>query len=120
VLSPGAKVDTYELNSGDMYFIPRAYPHHIDNILGDTAHRYLEGYFSEIRRDVETLSDRVHLARLLLHISALARGCVDMKFYLDTMDSRKPHEIKTPLIDTLKDIFQSFVGMLKHYLIESI
>ena len=26
VLSPGAKVDTYELGPGDMYFIPRAYP----------------------------------------------------------------------------------------------
>jgi len=32
VLSPGAKVDTYELAPGDMYFIPRAYPHHIENI----------------------------------------------------------------------------------------
>ena len=32
VLSPGAKVDTYELNPGDMYFIPKAYPHHIENI----------------------------------------------------------------------------------------
>src|SRR5271170_4731962 len=32
VLSPGAKVDTYELSPGDMYFIPRAYPHHIENI----------------------------------------------------------------------------------------
>ena len=32
VLSPGAKVDTYELNPGDMYFVPRAYPHHIENI----------------------------------------------------------------------------------------
>jgi hypothetical protein len=37
VLSPGAKVDTYELNSGDMYFIPRAYPHHIDMRLGSGA-----------------------------------------------------------------------------------
>ena len=32
VLSSGGKVDTYELNPGDMYFIPRAYPHHIENI----------------------------------------------------------------------------------------
>ena len=32
VLSPGAKVDTYELGPGDMYFIPRAYPHHIEDI----------------------------------------------------------------------------------------
>ena len=32
VLSPGATVDTFELSPGDMYFIPRAYPHHIENI----------------------------------------------------------------------------------------
>jgi oxalate decarboxylase len=32
VLSPGARVDTYELSPGDLYFIPRAYPHHIENI----------------------------------------------------------------------------------------
>jgi oxalate decarboxylase len=32
VLSPGASVDTYELAPGDVYFIPRAYPHHIEDI----------------------------------------------------------------------------------------
>ncbi len=32
VLSSSAEVDTYELSPGDMYFIPRAYPHHIENI----------------------------------------------------------------------------------------
>jgi oxalate decarboxylase len=32
VLSPGASVDTYELKPGDVYFIPRAYPHHIEDI----------------------------------------------------------------------------------------
>jgi len=32
VLSPGASVDTYELEPGDVYFIPRAYPHHIEDI----------------------------------------------------------------------------------------
>jgi oxalate decarboxylase len=32
VLSPGASVDTYELKPGDIYFIPRAYPHHIEDI----------------------------------------------------------------------------------------
>src|SRR5262245_39161303 len=32
VLSPGASVDTYELGAGDVYFIPRAYPHHIEDI----------------------------------------------------------------------------------------
>jgi oxalate decarboxylase len=32
VLSPGASVDTYELEPGDVYFIPRAYPHHIEDV----------------------------------------------------------------------------------------
>lgn len=32
VLSPGARVDTYELEPGDVYFIPPAYPHHIEDI----------------------------------------------------------------------------------------
>ncbi len=32
LLSPGAKVDTYILEAGDMYFIPKAYPHHIENL----------------------------------------------------------------------------------------
>lgn len=34
ILSPGASVDTYELEPGDMYFIPKAYPHHIENLDG--------------------------------------------------------------------------------------
>lgn len=34
ILSPDGKVDTYEMTAGDIYFIPRAYPHHIEN-LGD-------------------------------------------------------------------------------------
>lgn len=28
-------VETYELQPGDCYFIPRAYPHHIENLDGD-------------------------------------------------------------------------------------
>jgi len=32
VLSPDGDVDTYELKRGDVYFIPKAYPHHIENI----------------------------------------------------------------------------------------
>ena len=38
VRSPGAAVDTYLLGPGDVYFIPRAYPHHIENIGEDTIH----------------------------------------------------------------------------------
>jgi oxalate decarboxylase len=35
VVSPGGNVDTYLMQPGDMYSIPRAYPHHIENIAGD-------------------------------------------------------------------------------------
>ncbi|MEO6847429.1 MAG: cupin domain-containing protein [Chthoniobacterales bacterium] len=38
VLSSGGKVDTYELGPGDLYFIPRAYPHHIENIGSEEIH----------------------------------------------------------------------------------
>lgn len=34
ILSPRGKVDTYVMEAGDIYFIPKAYPHHIEN-LGD-------------------------------------------------------------------------------------
>jgi len=30
ILSPHGNVDTYEMNEGDLYFIPKAYPHHIE------------------------------------------------------------------------------------------
>lgn len=32
VQSPGGSSETYELEEGDIYFIPRAYPHHIENL----------------------------------------------------------------------------------------
>ncbi len=32
ILSPNGDVDTYEMNEGDLYFIPKAYPHHIENL----------------------------------------------------------------------------------------
>lgn len=38
LLSPGGKVDTYYLSPGDMYFIPQAYPHHIENLEGEETH----------------------------------------------------------------------------------
>lgn len=40
VQSPDATFDTYELQPGDIYFIPRAYPHHIENLDG-TEVRFL-------------------------------------------------------------------------------
>ena len=43
LLSPGASVDTYLLGPGDMYFIPKGYPHHIENIAdeGDSLPYFL-------------------------------------------------------------------------------
>lgn len=34
ILSPNGQVDTYEMNVGDIYYIPPAYPHHIENLTG--------------------------------------------------------------------------------------
>ena len=38
VRGPLSEVETYTLEAGDMYFIPRAYPHHIENLGDDTTH----------------------------------------------------------------------------------
>lgn len=32
ILSPSGTIDTYEMEKGDLYFIPKAYPHHIENL----------------------------------------------------------------------------------------
>ncbi len=32
ILSPSGKIDTYRMEEGDLYFIPKAYPHHIENL----------------------------------------------------------------------------------------
>lgn len=32
ILTPKGYVDTYEIREGDIYFIPKAYPHHIENM----------------------------------------------------------------------------------------
>jgi oxalate decarboxylase len=38
ILDPDGSRDTYELSRGDVYFIPPAYPHHIENIGEGTTH----------------------------------------------------------------------------------
>jgi oxalate decarboxylase len=38
ILSPSGKVDTYEMDEGDIYFIPKAYPHHIENLSQENLH----------------------------------------------------------------------------------
>lgn len=38
ILDPDGSTDTYVIGPGQTYFIPRAYPHHIENVGDDTAH----------------------------------------------------------------------------------
>lgn len=38
IISATGKVDTYVLETGDIYFIPKAYPHHIENLGNDDLH----------------------------------------------------------------------------------
>lgn len=38
IQSPDGSVETYEMNPGDIYFIPKAYPHHIENLTDGLLH----------------------------------------------------------------------------------
>lgn len=38
ILSPNGAVDTYIMEAGDLYFIPKAYPHHIENLGSSDLH----------------------------------------------------------------------------------
>lgn len=38
VLNPDGSIDTWQMGPGDVYFIPRAYPHHIEVLGGDEIH----------------------------------------------------------------------------------
>lgn len=38
IISPSGQVDTYCLQKGDIYFIPKAYPHHIENLENSELH----------------------------------------------------------------------------------
>lgn len=38
IMNPDGSLDTWTMTAGDMYFIPRAYPHHIENIGNDDWH----------------------------------------------------------------------------------
>lgn len=38
IMSPSGKIDTYEMEEGDLYFIPQAYPHHIENLTTSELH----------------------------------------------------------------------------------
>ena len=38
ILDPDGSFDTYELKAGDLYFVPKAYPHHIEDMGNDEFH----------------------------------------------------------------------------------
>lgn len=38
ILLPSGKIDTYKMQTGDIYFIPKAYPHHIENLQSSELH----------------------------------------------------------------------------------
>lgn len=51
ILSPSGVVDTYEMKGGDIYFIPKAYPHHIEN-LGDSPLHILIFFDQSMPQDI--------------------------------------------------------------------
>jgi oxalate decarboxylase len=53
ILSPDGdhRLDTYKLKPGDIYFIPRAYPHHIENI-GNEEVKFLVFFDQPIAGDI--------------------------------------------------------------------
>jgi oxalate decarboxylase len=38
ILSPSGSIDSYKMEAGDIYFIPKAYPHHIENLQSSELH----------------------------------------------------------------------------------
>lgn len=38
ILNPAGQMDTYVMGEGDIYFIPKAYPHHIENLQNTALH----------------------------------------------------------------------------------
>lgn len=51
ILDPDGSVDTYTLGPGDMYFIPKAYPHQIE-VLGDEEIHFLIFFDQPMPQDV--------------------------------------------------------------------
>lgn len=52
ILSADGTVDTYEMNSGDMYFIPKGYPHHIENLMDDQDLKILVFFDQGMPQDI--------------------------------------------------------------------
>jgi oxalate decarboxylase len=65
VRSADGSADTYELTAGDVYFIPRAFPHHIENLGEDETHFLVFFDQAEVRDIGYTGSAGAYPARIL-------------------------------------------------------
>ncbi|MCE5293400.1 MAG: cupin domain-containing protein [Chlamydiales bacterium] len=52
ILSPSGAVDTYEMQAGDIYFIPKAYPHHIENLSNQESLNILIFFDQAMPKDI--------------------------------------------------------------------
>ncbi|MGU3498795.1 cupin domain-containing protein [Mycobacterium sp. C31M] len=76
IMKPDGALDTWCLNEGDLYFIPRAYPHHIENTGTDDWHFLI--FFDQpvpadigYRASASACSRRVLAAAFDTHVDAL-------------------------------------------------
>ncbi|HEX4020213.1 MAG TPA: cupin domain-containing protein [Acidobacteriaceae bacterium] len=71
VLNPEGSTETYLLNAGDAYFIPPAYPHHIEQ-MGDEAIRFLIFFDQPFPQDIGYRATGTAFSRPVL---AATLGC---------------------------------------------
>lgn len=76
VMDPDGSLDTWYLKKGDVYFIPRAYPHHIEVVGSNEIHFLI--FFDQptpgdigYRASISAYSREVLAATIYTHISAL-------------------------------------------------
>ena len=76
IMEPGGRVDTWRLTEGDLYFIPRAYPHHIE-VVGSSDFHFLIFFDQAMPGDIgfrasaSAYSREVLAATFNTHLSAL-------------------------------------------------
>ncbi|MGW0158015.1 cupin domain-containing protein [Mycobacterium sp. NPDC003323] len=76
IMNPDGTLDTWNLTAGDLYFIPRAYPHHIENTGSDPWHFLIffdQPFPADIgyRASVSAYSRNVLAAAFDTHLDAL-------------------------------------------------
>jgi oxalate decarboxylase len=76
VLNPAGSTDTYLLSAGDMYFIPPAYPHHIEQVGYEPIH-FLIFFDRPFPQDIGYRATATAFSRPVL---AATLGCDPEKF----------------------------------------